>query len=319
MSVNGRGTHVNERWLDTFFLSVSAASFTVIVVYGFFFAGYLLTDQALMDRLFAAVWQRDFITVQEIVEQIDEGVMSVEGWVRLALGLALLLVSFLFMLNIGGTIYSVFVHRPFKVGDDKATRSYLRQALSRLYLTLKLTLFIALYKATGLRGLTIVQEFFPGSPLLKVPFFLSNVLNLSTLIILASIIKVVVYEVRRYEDMVEHNRLDILAAIDEFLRRWKNSSIVLEEGLLSDEAGYIKAKLEDATRDMRQNLRLLEAARGDLNELATPSPIIRKLVLTFVGVVILQFFTDFILYVGWGTVLSFVIGVLSGSFDWTVI
>ncbi|MHA1770600.1 MAG: hypothetical protein ACTSYL_06175 [Candidatus Thorarchaeota archaeon] len=307
----------NDSRLETIFISVNAASFVAILLYGIFFIGYLLSNPNLITTIQTAIANRDVATLQQALELIDAGVMSVTGWVRLALGLGFLFLSFLFMVNIGGTIFSVFVHRPFTAGGP-VTRSFLRQSLSRGYLSLKLLLFIALYKAAGLRGLAIIREFFPGSSLLGVSFFLNSVLNLSTLIVLASVIKVVVYEVRRYEVLVEKNRQSVLESLDEFIRRWKNSSIILEEGRFSQDSGYVRAKLEDATRDMRTDLRLLEAAKSNLIKLATPSDIIKKLMLTFVGIVVLQMLTDAVLYIGWSTVLGFIIGLLTGN-GWIVI
>ncbi len=307
----------NDIRLETVFVSVNAASIAAILLYGMFFLGYLLSNPDMITTIQTAIANRDFIAFQRSLEAVDEGVMSVTGWVRLALGLGLLFLSVLFMINIGGTIFAVFIHRPFSAGGSP-TRNQIRLSLSRLYLSLKLLLFIALYKAAGLRGLVIIREFFPNSPLLDFTFFINSVLNLGTLIVLASVIKVVVYEVRRYEVLVDQNRQSVLDSLNEFIKRWKNSSIILEEGRFSQDPGYVRAKLEDATRDMTADLKLLEAAKSDLVKLATPSNIIRKLMLTFVGVIILQIVTDIVLYIGWGTVLSFIIGLLTGS-NWKVI
>ncbi len=309
-------TH-NDSRLENIFISVNAASIVAILLYGIFFIGYMLANPDLISALQAAINNGDVASLQQTLETIDAGVMSVTGWVRLALGLGLFFLSFLFMVNIGGMIFSVFVHRPFTAGGP-VTRSFLRLSISRFYLSMKLLLFIALYKAAGLRGLMIIREFFPGNPLLGVSFFLNGVLNLSTLIVLASVIKVVVYEVRRYEVLMEQNRQHVLESLDEFIRRWKNNSIILEEGRFSKDPGYVRAKLEDATRDMRTDLRLLESAKSNLIQLATPSNIIRKLLLTFIGIVVLQMLTDAIFYIGWGNVLSFIIGLLVQN-GWTVI
>ncbi len=302
----------NDSRLRSFFRSVFAASLAAVLLYGMFFAAYLHSRPDLVDALWRAATEHDFVTMQHVLETVDDGVMSVTGWVRLALGLALFAVSVLFMLNIGGTIFGVFIDKPFSAGGT-VSRSWLRLSLSRLYLTLKLLLFIALYKAAGLRGLTIIREFFSQSPIVGITFFLSSVLNLGTLIVLASVIKVVVYELNKYELLVEQKRHRVLSAMEDFSRRWKNAMIMLEEGRLSDDPGYIKAKLEDAMRNLRKNIRLLESAQGELNRLASPEPIIKRLMVTFAGVIALQVAMDFILYVGWGTVLTFVFGLLNGT------
>ncbi|TXT54330.1 MAG: conserved membrane protein of unknown function [Candidatus Thorarchaeota archaeon] len=314
MSTKPHRTKLDDR-LGTFFTSVSAASIVAVSLYLVFFLGYLLTHPDLITALQDSLIQRRFIELQHVLEQIDAGVMSVSGWVRLALGLGLLLVSLVFVLNTGGIVFSVFIHSPFSAGGTP-TVSWWRLSLSRSYLTIRLLFFISAYKAAGVRAFSILEQFFPGNELLSVGFFLSSSLSFGTMIVLASVIKVVVYEVGRYEVMVNENRASVLEALGEYLKRWKNEMIILEEGTFSEDQGYVKAKLEDATRDMRSNIRLLERARSDLTRLSSPNQIIRKLFLTFVGVVVLQIVTDIILVIGWGTILEFVIG-LATHLNWS--
>ena len=84
--------------------------------------------------------------------------------------------------------------------------------------------------------------------------------------------------------------------------------ILVEEALLSRDPGYVRAKLEDATRDMKSDIRLLERSKSDLARIASPRGIIKKLLTTFLGVVVIQIITDVVLYIGWGTVLEYILG-----------
>jgi hypothetical protein len=186
-----------------------------------------------------------------------------------------------------------------------------RLSLSRFYLTIRLLFFIALYKTTGLAGFSILRVYFPDNPVLNVAFFFNSALSLGTFIVLASVIKVVVYEVAKYETMVESNRTRISASLKEYMDRWKNEMIIVEEALFSEDLGYVRAKLEDSTRDMKSDIRLLERARSDLERIASPRAIIHKLLLTFVGVVMIQMVADIILYIGWGKVLDYMMGWLA--------
>ncbi|MHA1937201.1 MAG: hypothetical protein ACW97O_03225, partial [Candidatus Thorarchaeota archaeon] len=188
------------------------------------------------------------------------------------------------------------------------TVSWWRLSLARLSLTIRLLFFIALYKLSGLAGFSILQEFFPGSPVLNLGFFISSALSFGTFVVLASVIKVVVYEVSRYETMVEANRARIAGSLTEYMTRWRNEMILVEEALLSRDPGYVRAKLEDATRDMKSDIRLLERSRSDLSRIASPRGIIKKLLTTFLGVVVIQIITDVVLYIGWGTVLEYILG-----------
>ncbi len=294
--------------LESLFMSVNVASIVAIGLYGVFFVGYLLTHDVLMQAIQDALRDGDFIALQHALEQVGAGVMGLTGWVRLALGLGLLLMSLLFILNTGGIIFSVFIHKSFSAGGTP-TVSYWRLSVSRTLLTIRLLFFIALYKSTGLTGFSILQEF-SDSPLLDIGFFFSSALNLGTLIVLVSVVKVVVYEVGRYETMVEANRLRISKALTEYLDRWKNDMILLEEGLFSDDPGYVKAKLEDATRTMKSDVTLLERSRYDLARISSPRGIIRKLLLAFIGVIFMQIALDVILFVGWGTILEYITGFI---------
>ncbi|MFX0108489.1 MAG: hypothetical protein ACFE7R_09415 [Candidatus Hodarchaeota archaeon] len=293
--------------MKTLFLSVNVASIVAVLMYGVFFIGYLLTHTSLIVQIQSALFEWDFIALQQTLEIVASGVMGVQGWVRLALGLGILFMSLLFILNTGGIIFSVFIHQSFSAGGTP-TVAWWRLSLSRLYLTFRLLFFIALYKASGLAGFSILQEFFPNSQVLNLGFFLSSALSLGTLIVLASVIKVVVYEIGRYETMVEANRSRIARSLDEYIQRWRDEMILLEEGLFSDDLGYIKAKLEDATRDMKSDIHLLEKSRSDLARIASPRGIIRKLLMAFLGVVFIQIFTDVVLYIGWGTVMEMITG-----------
>ena len=235
--------------------------------------------------------------------------MSTVGWVRLTIGLGLVLMSFFFIVNTGGIVFSVFVHRSFSAGGTPTVRWW-RLSISRASITVRLLFFIALYRISGIQGFLIIEEFFPNNPVLSVAFFLNSALSLGTLIVLASVIKVVVYETARYETLVEENRERISESLEEYLKRSDNDMILLEEARFSNDLGYVKAKLEDATRDMSSHRHLVESSFHDLQRLSSPNEIIRKLFFAFIGVIFMQILTDAILYVGWGTILDLVFGIL---------
>lgn len=293
--------------IEYLFMSVNVGSIVAIALYGVFYFGYLLTHAELMDAIQLAIADWDFIALQAALEAVADGVMGVSGWVRVAFGLGLLLMSVMFILNTGGIIFSVFIHKSFSAGGTP-TVSWWRLSLSRLSLTVRLLFFIALYKLSGLSGFSILQEFFPDNPVLNLGFFVSSALSLGTFVVLASVIKVVVYEVGRYETMVEANRERIAGSLTEYMTRWRDEMILVEEALLSRDPGYVRAKLEDATRDMKSDIRLLERSKSDLARIASPRGIIKKLLTAFLGVVIIQIITDVILYIGWGTVLEYILG-----------
>ncbi len=298
-----------ESRIERLFMSVNVASMVAILLYGVFYAGYLLTHDEILDAIEGAVGLGDFVALQGALEAVTQGILGSDGWVSVAIGLGMLFLSSLFILNTGGIVFSVFIHRSFTAGGTPTVKWW-RLSISRFYLTVRLLLFIALYKTTGLAGFSILRVYFPESPVLNLAFFFSSALSLGTFIVLASVIKVVVYETARYETMVESNRTRISVSLREYIDRWKNEMILLEEGLFSDDLGYVKAKLEDSTRDMKSDIRLLERSRADLERIASPKDIIRKLLLAFIGVVVIQMVADIILYVGWGQVLDYVIGWL---------
>jgi hypothetical protein len=293
--------------IENLFMSVNVGSIVAIALYGVFYFGYLLTHAELIEEIQQAFTDWDFIALQSALEAVADGVMGVSGWVRVAFGLGLLVMSLMFILNTGGIIFSVFIHRSFSAGGTP-TVSWWRLSLARLSLTIRLLFFIALYKLSGLAGFSILQEFFPSSPVLNLGFFISSALSFGTFVVLASVIKVVVYEVGRYETMVEANRTRIAGSLTEYMTRWRNEMILVEEALLSRDPGYVRAKLEDATRDMKSDIRLLERSRSDLSRIASPRGIIKKLLTTFLGVVVIQIITDVVLYIGWGTVLEYILG-----------
>ena len=152
--------------IESLFMSVNVASIAALGLYGVFFVGYLLTHDTLMQAIQDAIQDADFIALQHAIEQVGAGVLGLTGWVRLALGLGLLLMSLLFILNTGGIIFSVFIHKSFSAGGTP-TVSWWRLSLSRTSLTIRLLFFIALYKSTGLTGFSILQEFF-DSPILDI-------------------------------------------------------------------------------------------------------------------------------------------------------
>ncbi|MGY5875364.1 MAG: hypothetical protein RTU30_06440 [Candidatus Thorarchaeota archaeon] len=297
--------------IEHLFVSVSAASIAVILLFSVFYIGYLLTHPELIQNIQQALTEWDFIALQISIDSVAAGVFSDDGWFQVAFGLGLILLSFIFILNVGGVIFSVFIHRSFSAGGTP-TIAWWRMSLSRFYLSLRLMFWIALYKTTGLAGFSILQQHYSGNPVLELGFFLSSALSLGTLIVLASVIKVVVYEVSRYETLVETNRTRVSDALGTYTSRWKNEMILVEEALFSNDLGYVKAKLEDATRDMKSDIRLLERARSDLARISSPRGIIRKLLFAFIGVVLIQILTDVILFVGWGTVLEFLTGGMLG-------
>jgi hypothetical protein len=292
--------------IERLFMSVNVASVVAIGLFSIFFIGYMITHEEIIEEIQTALSSWDFIALQAAFEHMTEGILGAEGWIRATIGLGLLLLSVIFILNVGGIIFGVFIHRPFTAGGTP-TISWWRMSFSRFFLTVRLLFFISLYKITGVAGFEIMQEYF-DSPVLNIGFFLSGALSLGTLIVLASVIKIVVYEVGRYETLVESNRTKIAKSLQEYLDRFRNEMILLDEALLSESNGYMKAKLEDATRNMRSDVRLLERSKSDLAQIASPRGIIRKLLTAFIGVVLIQLVTDIILYIGWGTVLEFITG-----------
>jgi hypothetical protein len=101
-----------------------------------------------------------------------------------------------------------------------------------------------------------------------------------------------------------------IRTVGEYLSRWDNDMILLREAMFSDDVGYVKAKLEDATRDMSAHRHLVESSFHDLQRLSSPNVIIRKVLWAFIGVIIMQLLTDAILYVGWGTILDLIFSII---------
>ncbi len=299
----GRGSR-----LENFFLAANVASIVAVLLFSVFYIGYLLTHESFLVSIQRAIAQGDFIELQQAIETVTQGVLSVTGWIRLAIGLGLIMISFFFIVNTGGIVFSVFIHRPFSAGGTPTTRWW-RLSLSKIWLSLRLLFFIALYKLSGVQGFQIVQEFFPNNPVLNVGFFLNSALSLGTLIVLMGVIKVVVYETSKYEALVEANRMRVSDALKEYLHRFDNDMILLNEAMFShNENGYVKAKLEDATRNMSSNRRLVERSYHDLRRLSSPNVIIRKVLIAFIGVILIQIATDIIFYIGWGTLLDLLFG-----------
>jgi len=295
--------------IESFFLAANVASIVAVVSFGVFILGYILTHDAILTSIQQAIIDLEFQQLQTVFETITNGILGTIGWVRLAMGLGLVLMSFFFIVNTGGIVFSVFVHRSFSAGGTPTVRWW-RLSISRASLTVRLLFFIALYRISGIQGFLIIEEFFPNNPVLSVAFFLNSALSLGTLIVLASVIKVVVYETARYETLVEENRERISESLEEYLKRSDNDMILLEEARFSNDLGYVKAKLEDATRDMRSHRHLVESSFHDLQRLSSPNVIIRKLLFAFIGVIFMQILTDAILYIGWGTILDIILGIL---------
>ena len=97
--------------IENLFMSVNVGSIVAIALYGVFFFGYLLTHNELMQQIEQALLDWDFIALQSALEAVADGVMGVTGWVREAFALGLLLMSLMFILNTGGIIFSVFIHK----------------------------------------------------------------------------------------------------------------------------------------------------------------------------------------------------------------
>ncbi|MCK5151149.1 MAG: hypothetical protein KAQ65_04890 [Candidatus Thorarchaeota archaeon] len=296
--------------IETFFLAANVASIVAVVSFGVFYLGYILTHDAILSSIQEAILSLEFQQLQAVFDTVTNGILGTVGWVRLAMGLGLVLMSFFFIANTGGIVFSVFIHRSFSAGGTPTVRWW-RLSLSRTVLTLRLLFFIALYRISGYQGFLIIQEFFPNHPVLNVAFFLNSALSLGTLIVLASVIKVVVYETARYETLVEENRQRISESLGEYLDRWDNDMILLREAMFSNNNGYVKAKLEDATRNMSSHRHLVESSYHDLQRLSSPNVIIRKVLFAFIGVIIMQMLTDVLLYVGWGTILDLIFGILN--------
>ncbi len=300
---------MHESRLEKIFMSVNAASIVAILLFGVFYLSFIITHEGLFQEIQDALSNWDFVKLQTVLDAVFRGVMGADGWVRVAIGMGMLFLSFLFILNTAGIVFSVFIHRPFTAGGTP-TIKWWRLSISRAYLTLRLLLFIALYKTTGLTGFSILQDYFPDNPILNVAFFFNSALSLGTLVVLASVIKVVVYEISRYESLIESNRQSVVDALREYAHKWRNEMILLDEAICSrsHEYGYVKAKLEDATRAMKADIRLVERSMNDLERIASPKDIIRKLFLAFIVVVIMQIIADIVLYIGWGTVLEYFMG-----------
>ncbi len=309
MNSPARSTRRGSR-LEDFFLAANVASIVAVLLFGVFYVGYLLTHETYLDAIREAILGGEFRELQRAFEQVTEGILGVSGWVRLGIGLGLILMSFFFIVNTGGIVFSVFIHRSFSAGGTPTIRWW-RMSLSKIWLSIRLLFFIALYKLSGMQGFNIVQEFFPNNPILNVGFFLNSALSLGTLIVLTGVIKVVVYETARYETLVEENRLRVSDALEEYLDRMDNDMILLKEAMLShEENGYVRAKLEDATRNMTTNRHLVERSFHDLRRLSSPNVIIKKVLIAFIGVIFIQIITDIIFFVGWGTILDFLFGFL---------
>ena len=309
MNSPARSTRRGSR-LEDFFLAANVASIVAVLLFGVFYVGYLLTHETYLNAIQEAIIHGEFRELQRAFEVVTEGILSVSGWVRLGIGLGLILMSFFFIVNTGGIVFSVFIHKSFSAGGTPTIRWW-RMSLSKFWLSIRLLFFIALYKLCGLQGFDIVQEFFPNNPILNVGFFLNSALSLGTLIVLSGVIKVVVYETARYETLVEENRMRVSDALEEYLERWDNDMILLKEAMLSnDENGYVRAKLEDATRNMTSNRHLVERSFHDLRRLSSPNVIIKKVLIAFIGVIFIQIITDIIFFVGWGTILDFLFGFL---------
>lgn len=294
--------------IETFFLAANVASIVAVVSFGLFYLGYILTHDAILSSIQQAILNLEFQELQAVFDIVTTGILGTVGWVRLAMGLALVLMSFFFIANTGGIVFSVFIHRSFSAGGTP-TVSWWRLSLSRTILTVRLLFFIALYRIAGYQGFLIIEEFFPNHPILNVAFFLNSALSLGTLIVLASVIKVVVYETARYETLVEENRERISDSLGEYMERSDNDMILLREAMFSNDVGYVKAKLEDATRNMSSHRHLVESSYHDLQRLSSPNVIIRKVLFAFIGVILMQMLTDVILYIGWGTLLDIIFGI----------
>ncbi|MHA2425053.1 MAG: hypothetical protein ACXAEF_09715, partial [Candidatus Thorarchaeota archaeon] len=200
--------------IESFFLAANVASIVAIVSFGVFYLGYILTHDSLLAALQQALLELEFQQIESIFVSITDEILGTSGWIELAMGLGLVLMSFFFIVNTGGIVFSVFIHRSFSAGGTPTVRWW-RLSLSRAYLTLRLLFFIALYRISGLQGFTIIQQSFPQNPIVSVAFFLYSALSLGTLIVLASVIKVVVYETARYETLVEENRIRISDSLEE--------------------------------------------------------------------------------------------------------
>ncbi len=293
--------------IEDFFLAANVASVVTVLVFGVFYVGFLLTHETYLNAIQNAIINVEFKELQQAIEAVTAGILGVTGWVRLGIGLGLILMSFFFIVNTGGIVFSVFIHQSFSAGGTPTVRWW-RMSLSKFWLSLRLIFFIALYKVTGIQGFSMVQEFLPNNPILNVGFFLNSALSLGTLIVLTGVIKVVVYETARYETLVEENRSRVSDALEEYLQRMDDDMILLEEAMLShDENGYVRAKLEDATRNMKANRHLVERSYHDLRRLSSPNVIIQKIFFTFIGVIIIQVFTDILFFIGWGTILDTII------------
>ncbi|MFW9978779.1 MAG: hypothetical protein ACFFEJ_11920 [Candidatus Thorarchaeota archaeon] len=309
MNSPARSTRRGSR-LEDFFLAANVASIVAVLLFGVFYVGYLWTHESYLNAIQQAIMQGEFTDLQRAFEAVTAGILGVTGWVRLGIGLGLILMSFFFIVNTGGIVFSVFIHKSFSAGGTPTIRWW-RMSLSKVWLSIRLLFFIALYKIAGMQGFIIVQEFFPDNPILNVGFFLNSALSLGTLIVLTGVIKVVVYETARYETLVEENRQRVSDALEEYLERMDNDMILLKEAMLTrEENGYVRAKLEDATRNMTTNRHLVERSFHDLKRLSSPNVIIQKVLITFIGVVLIQIATDIIFFVGWGTILDLFFGYL---------
>ncbi len=310
MSGPNHRTPTDDR-LEKFFLAAHIGSIVSVLSYSVFFLGYLLTHEELTAAIFDALYSFDFIAMQHAIEAVALGVLQVTGWIRLALGLGLVLMSFFFILNTAGIIFSVFIRKSFSAGGEP-TVSWYRMSVSRLYLTIKLLFFVALYRISGYQGFSILQEFFPNNIILSAGFFLSSATSFGTMIVLISVIKVVVYETRKYEYMIEENRARVSQTLRKYLVMWSNNVAILKDALKAKSLPYSVAKLEIAIPELETQIKLIDEAISDLKRMSTPNKIIKKVMFAFIGVVIMQVITDVVLNLGWGVILDFIFGWLGG-------
>ena len=306
MSGSADKSQFSER-LKQFFRAVNIAAMVMFVTYSLFFISYALTHMELIQQITVALANFDFIGLQQAVEAIASGVLSVTGWVRLAIGFGLVLLSFLFIINTAGIVFLVFVKKAFSAGGTP-TKSSVRRFLSNSFVDLRLLFFIALYKITGLQGFAILQEFFQNNLIASVGFFLSSATSFGSLVVLFSVIKLVVYETYKFEYIMNQNKDKVIDRIEAVLAMWKRNSGYLDAITEADNTEFSKGLLTVVIPTFKDGIDQLERAKSELEHISEPSGIITSVRNRFIAIIIMQVLTDIVFAVGWGTILQYLLG-----------
>lgn len=294
--------------IERLFSTINIASAVIIVVFGVIYFAFLLTHAVYIDNIYTAIYTIDFIHLQATLETAFTNMITISGWIQVAIGMLLIVASAIFILNTARIIFSVFINKPFSAGGS-ATVNWIRFSVGKGYLTVKLFVFISLYKMSGMAGFEILQDFFPGNTVLNTNFFLASNIPFGTIVIVSSVAYVAVYEIKRFSDIIEEKWNRGTGHITVYNMRHEKNLKRLNEAYKSTDPGYKNAKIEDAVRDMNDDRKLLTLAEGELSQLASPRKMMQNLMLTCIGTIIIQIVTDMLGKIGWGTILDAIIRI----------